>query len=681
MDTLCQLVDNPLFESICTEVLSKQDPKLTKQLLLISRHMGLAKGWGNFRDLTHECTQALMSMPILSRYEEDVHLPTDSQTRIEHILNQFFDEPFYAGAVIMACFINPLSKDQVASIRMESFMKEILVMDSDAYQPNINFNPFFGKYHESLHPDIPSNPEMARIVHQSIKTWIERITARTHTPTMSRKCLPSFTRRELHQYIDYLLEDPSIATPASLERLYVKTGIHIDGPCEISQRWYTNGLVPRTYFVAGPTAYNDTKYTKWLWNDLVDCLACTHRKNRVNPRRIYVDGLKTAIFYDLTSFTSNMGLQRVFLDQLALYCHGVQVTLMDSVIGPHSVDAGDLIKQYNTMNQFPEYRNDELFDMHNGVHGVGGFLGVFGNIATCTYLHGAILLQLAEKEHECGCAGDDAVICVEDEDRVYACISLLGVLAVEKTYDLRDLDVVYLKRRTWLSPKYFCLQSARYIQFPSFIWAIDFTGEFRFTREASLTRRDKMDIAASSLMATFSSMASLKFKAETRALLLSFLEKYYQKCTMPVYGSVPQLNQVKNDYTRRFVPTLDTLGSRDFIALTIDQLYDGVAYLPDREYHDTYGINCRKDTFFRSQGSEYLTFLERLGYVQKRHKPTRTYIGEEGLQLLQKEFTTRDPAWHVFEVVEDIPEWIRGGVLEVTGIYEVEWSGIYHNSE
>lgn len=577
----------------------------------------------------------------------------------------------------MACFLSPIDECTVQQKRMESFMKEVSVMDTDAYQPNIDFSPFFGNYHTPLHTSIPANPDMAKIVHESIKTWLQRITTHVHTPTMSRKCLPSFTRQELHRYIDLLVEEPSVATPASLERIYVKEGIHLDGPCEISQRWYTNGLVPRTYFVAGPTAYNDTKYTKWLWNDLVDCLVCTNRRNRVNPRRIFVDGCKTAVFYDLTTFTSNMGLQRPFLDQLSLYCHGVTVTVMDSVIGPRDVDVGDLIKTYNQMNVFPEYRNDELFDVWNGVHGVGGFLGVFGNIATCTFLHGAILLQLAEKDHECGCAGDDAVICIEDEDRVYACISLLGVLAIEKTYNLRDTDVVYLKRRTWQNHRDFCLQSSRYIQFPSFIWAVDFSKEFRFTREASLTRREKFDIAASSLQATFSSMASLSFKWETRTLLHSFLERYYLMCSMPCHGCVPQLNEVKNDYTRRFVPHLDSLGSRDFIAITIEELYTGIAYLPDRETRDVYGIHPRKMTYFRSQGSEYLTFLERLGYIQKKHKPTRVYSDEKGLQMLLAEFTTRDPAWFVYEITEDVPEWIRGGVMEIEGIYETEWEGVY----
>jgi hypothetical protein len=193
-------------------------------------------------------------------------------------------------------------------------MKEIMIMDTDAYTPTINFNPFFGDYREPLHTDVLPNPKMARIVHESINVWLQRIRERPHPPTLSRKCLPTFTRRELERYIDVLVEDPSIATPASLERLYVKSGVTIDGPCELSQRWYTNALNPRSYFVAGPTAFNHTKYTKWIWNELVDSLVCTNKRNRVNPRRVFVDGLKTAIFYDLTTFTSNMGLQGVFLD-------------------------------------------------------------------------------------------------------------------------------------------------------------------------------------------------------------------------------------------------------------------------------------------------------------------------------------------------------------------------------
>jgi hypothetical protein len=46
MDTLVNLVNNPIFEQIVGYVLARQETRITKQVLLIARHMGLAEGWG-----------------------------------------------------------------------------------------------------------------------------------------------------------------------------------------------------------------------------------------------------------------------------------------------------------------------------------------------------------------------------------------------------------------------------------------------------------------------------------------------------------------------------------------------------------------------------------------------------------------------------------------------------------
>lgn len=681
MDVLVSLINNPIFDQIVTHVLGRQDLKITKQLLLIARHMGLAEGWGNFRDLTVDAARLLIDLPIFQKLGEGLG-DRSHVVLAEEKINEFFENPLYTGAVIMATCLNPMSKDEVEKERLASFLKEISVMDTLDYAPSLNYGVFFGQHDEPLHSDILPNPKMAKIVHDAIDTWIYRVEDRVHPPTMSKKCLPTFTRQELHRYIDILVEDPAIATPASLERLYVKEGIFLDGPCEMSQRWYTTKLTPRTYFVAGPTAYNDTKYTKWMWNELVDCLSVTHKRNRVNPRRVFVDGCKEALFYDLTSFTSNMGTQKYFIEALATYCQSRNVQIMDSYYGPTTVNLGELIRTYNTMNFFPEYRSDEFPSAWPDTHGVAGFLGVFGNIATCTFLHGAVLLQLCDSEHECGCAGDDAVICCQDDGKVYGCINLLGILAIEKTFSSRDIDVVYLKRRTWIDPRDFCLRSRQYVQIPSFLPWLDFRQEFRYTRESSLTRREKYDLAASSLQATFSSVSRLY--APTRVLeeIRLFLMQYYGRCHFPLGGNVPQFSSVITERTARFIPSLDVLGLREWVDQTLLLNYPGECYLPDRSEHMTWGIDGRKGIRFRAQGSEYLNFLCRLGFVEKKYKPRVRHVGEEGLFAVLNEFHARSSAWFVFEIVEDIPPNIRGGFQDIEGIYEIDWlPGFRHDAE
>jgi hypothetical protein len=67
MDTLVNLVNNPIFEQIVGYVLARQETRITKQVLLIARHMGLAEGWGNFRDLTADATTLLHELPIFDK--------------------------------------------------------------------------------------------------------------------------------------------------------------------------------------------------------------------------------------------------------------------------------------------------------------------------------------------------------------------------------------------------------------------------------------------------------------------------------------------------------------------------------------------------------------------------------------------------------------------------------------
>jgi hypothetical protein len=73
MDTLLELVNHPIFDNIVEYVLGRRDSKVTKQLLLIARHMGLAEGWGNFRDLNIrggvDSIEGIYDIPTLPGYQ------------------------------------------------------------------------------------------------------------------------------------------------------------------------------------------------------------------------------------------------------------------------------------------------------------------------------------------------------------------------------------------------------------------------------------------------------------------------------------------------------------------------------------------------------------------------------------------------------------------------------------
>jgi len=555
----------------------------------------------------------------------------------------------------MAIFLAPHTKASVAKIKMDSILKEVTVMDRDAYTPTINWNVFFGEVDGQLHPNIAPNPRMATEVNMALHTWLTRqIQSSPRLPSISNKLVPSFTRMEMSAYIDLLLQPPEVATQGSLEYLESRYGISFTGSVEMSQRWYTNQIGPRTYYISGATTYGGAKYTKDIWNDLVDSLVVTQRRNRVNPRRIHVDIGKDAIFYDLTSFTSNMATQRVFLERLAQWCHGTEVEILDVCCGVTRVDLGDLVQDYNrTCNWFPSYRNDRLFDeMTDRIHGVAGFLGVIGNIATCTFLHGAVLLQLATEVDECGCAGDDAVIVIEEEDRVWGCVSLLGIVAQEKTFRLSDGPVVYLKRRTFLhETKYTSrLNQSDYLQLPSFLWLIG--GEtlrtsYPYFRECHSTAQELLELACNSLTATFRSGA--KFRSHPSfPEMFRFIEAYYLAHKFPITGFVPQYSR-KSPYG--FLPALATFGSRSFIHDTLTDLYPGFAWLPIRDPLRDDLVPVKEGIIFRSTGGREVAILRKMGVVKPIKMEHTLYAGQEGLDAILREYSSPSPKVVTYRVM------------------------------
>lgn len=578
--------------------------------------------------------------------------PTSLYTTIHDLLAH----PLHSGAIIMCCFLAPITKEDEQKIKLEAYMKEINTMDTEPYFPDFDYSVFFGNYTGTLHPSMNPNPQMARVVHESIQFWINSHSAKfaVHYPAISSKLLPRFTRADMDLYILAKVGEPSVATQGVLEYLYMKYGDTMEGPCEIKQRWYTNGLKPRTYFVCGPTLYNATKYTKHLWNDLCDALVITHRRNRVNPRRISILHTQRALFYDLSTFTSNCAAQRSFLQVLACHCDGVPFSYHDGLSGICEGDLGQVIRTYCESCVQPHYAfpdKEEEF-----VHGVAGFLGVYGNIATCTFLHGAFLLQLADSTSACGCAGDDAVLAThKDAPEIWKCVSLIGVLAVEKTFSSDDPDCVYLKRRTWISQRG-NLDYRTFIQLPSFLSFLEPMELSRF-REKHLDGPDMKVLAANSISALFRSAAALKDKT-TMEDLRQFAKSYYEALHFPVTGNVPQFQQTQSKtWHSAFIPAVDTIGSRDFIQETIMSLYPGYCFVDVRPIiSESYPLYLQDGQTFRARRSPTITLLLKTGFIRKLPRQTTILVGDIGLKKLLDLYLRRDDEVNFdrYMVVEDV---------------------------
>lgn len=660
MDTISRLVANPSFEWM-QRACRGAPQKIRKEMLLVCRFMSVDTG-GNLALQTQGGIDWWYRERFMMKQEGEVVYEEEKWETCRREMTEVISDPLLCGALIMSLFLAPVDGEEEQRIRMEAYLKEIRVMETDAFEPPVDYSVFFGNYTAPFHSNMIPNPRMAQVVHTAIDSWIQTITAKEKPilPSISSKLLPSFTREQMGAYVTYMTEDPETATPASLERLLVKMGITIEGECEMSQRWYTNGLGPRTYFVAGGSAYARACFMKNLWNDLADSLSTTNRRNRVNPRRIHVEACKTALFYDLTSFTSNMGLQRSFLENLATYCAGVEITVGD-LNGAYPIDLEEAIRRYNQMDYYPEYRDRVFTSLSAPRHGVAGFLGVVGNIATCTFLHGAVLLQLVEQEDECGCAGDDAVVVAEEEGLVWMCVSLLGILALEKTFRLDDVGaVVYLKRRTFLDQYTSRLAQHQYFQLPSFLWAMrreDPKSMSRW-REARFSTKELYDLARNSILASFRSAARLRTHASF-GTIERFMVDYYRLLKLPLQGFVPQFH--RHSALQQFVPSISGLGDFDFTNITIESLYPGWALLPKRIDEREFVIPLVHGMEFLSQGGADISYLKKVGVLREVGWEEEMVVGETGLEEVKKTFSGEYRKWVLLQVVENAPQFLSVG--------------------
>jgi hypothetical protein len=674
MDHIAQLLPNPVFHAVQRTLLDSGST-VRKEILLLARSMSVVTtGNLSIQTATGYMALYLASSFAAQTFEERNDIDSQSHIDFREEYDPVFRDPLYAGAIIISCCIAPFHTVDAQKIQLDSIMKEVHVMDGDTLDPGLDFTPFFGEYEGSMYPTMDPNPKMAEHVHSCLVSWRNRIATKTHFPSMSNKLVPRLTRAEMDRFVDIMLNPPEVATQGSLEYLNAKYGIQMTGEVEMSQRWYTNGITPRTYYISGANTFFAARHMKDIWNSLADSLEVTNRRSRVIPSRIHVDMHKDAFFYDLSSFTSNMVTQRRFLDQLALWCRGFPVTIMEIGVGEVTVDLGEMIDEYNrTCNWFPRYhqfRDD--WTLNGKVHGIAGFLGVIGNIASCTFLHGATILQLVENLDECGCAGDDAVLVIEEEERVWGCIPLLGSIAWEKTFRLSDGPVVYLKRKTFLSEgKYHSkLVQSRFFQLPSFLWFLrnSIKHTHPYWRESHKSPAELRSLLVSSLGASFNSGARLR-SSKAFPAIYQFMESFYHKARLPRSGYIPQYHTAS---TVGFIPALESFGSSEYVAETLQANYPGWCRLPLREAIIEDEVWARKGLFIRAVGGRETAVLTKMGVLRLVRKPSAIFAGDDGLERIIREYSSSEPTQFIFEVLED---WVDAfGFSGIPGVVATEES-------
>lgn len=612
--------------------------------------------------ICRSCSEPIVDTSLYTRCLEVILLLKDPKYQYD-LFVQLFSDPLLSGLVISLCISLPLSDIAIRETYSNMLAKEMLVMESSPLPSALNYSPFFGRYTEPIHPSVPPNPRQAATVHMLIDKWILSLEQKEYIlPHMTSKLCSKQTQDEVrYRYPDYMTFEEEGATQPDLEYIYLTYGDKIaGGVCEVKQRWYTSGITPRTYYAAGSDAYHLSKYVRDALNSLCDFLPPTERFSRVNPHRIILSSPQAhALIYDLTSFTSNMHEQRHFLGCLSSYCSGRMVRIIDSVEGMVEVDLGVLLSEYNQMNVEPKYMSDRL--LGKGVvltHHVAGFLGVYGNLSSCTFLHGAIMSQLVSTFSQIGVAGDDGLVESDDDYTTFFVIRLLGLMEESKGYNTSECgNQLYLKRPIrQLGNRVFSQSFALY----SMLEHLHDWDDHRFFN-APRTKRERLSSLSSSIIAYLRSLTRLVLTKDQKDMIFEFLVNVYHHASFPKEGHIPQIHTTYGSDQRVqscVVPTLslESIGNEP-LEFTIKSLYQGIAVIPDKTLDS---IPIDSDLLFAGSefvctGSTLLSYYRKLGFVELIQDEV-VIVGEDGLLSLLKYYSNvRTHARYTVSVIRDVP--------------------------
>jgi len=584
--------------------------------------------------------------------------------KMNSLLEPLYTDPLYNGLIIALCISMPMTVEVIRKTYQDLLNKEVRVMESSPLPSALNYNCFFGEYETPIHPSLEPNPKQAFAIHNLIDRWVVSLEEKLFIiPHITNKlCSKSTQQLVRDRYPEYLTFEEEGATQADLEYLYMTQGDLLDNsPCEIKQRWYTSQLNPRTYYAAGAEAYHRSKYVRNALNSLCDFLPPTERFSRVNPHRIVLSSPQShAIIYDLTSFTSNMHEQRHWLERLSIYCRGRTVRILDACEGVVEMDLGELLCSYNQLNNEATYASERLIGKGLELaHHVAGFLGVYGNLASCTFLHGAVMCQIVDSFSQIGVAGDDGLVDSTDDYTTFFAIRLLGLAEESKGYNTIEFgNQVYLKRPIrQVRNRVFAESFALY----SMIEHLFDEDDKRFF-QAPRGPMERKGSLASSVVSYLRSLSRLDLSEEEKHLVYSFLFGIYQHASFPVSGFLPQTSQKRLPDEPKLpvtlIPTLEpAFIGKDPIEMTILSLYDGVAVLPETS-EDMIPIDhgmCYAGCSFEATSSGVLSYYRKLGFVELEQGSV-VYSGEDGLRRLLLHFSPiRTYAKYTVQVLMDIP--------------------------
>jgi len=610
---------------------------------------------------------------------------------IVEIIEPLIVTPVLRSIVSMYLRVVPYENSEAWKDELAAGKEKELIASMTLRHPSLQY-PFFHSYADcqatQVHPSIPLRPLTSFFVRKSLLQWKSKLATRMLIPLPSSKSMGKHSSAAFEERIyPHLREEdrPGFTySTCHLETFYADTGRYVDGPCEVRYAWKYNDLKPRVYYAMGAEAYFASRYVWAIFDSLQQTFNCTDPHQRYSFHRFpnIQDSDARFTIYDYAAFSSNLVELKGFVAELACFLDDVIVPVFDTHCGVVHVSVGSILTEYNAIcnmdPRFSIHRLEQLaFDDPVGHrHQLqAGLLGVYGNIAACTVLHGIIAILISGSEDRNNVVGDDGGMLTRDSDisfeEVKDGIQVLGVIPEKKfaTWDEDEESTMeyqgwhFLKRP--ITRSFGVITQGWMPDFPILATILGLIDEHHTEPEQDFTTRRRLCIKQTSRFFDALMRHSLEVTEDDIECSLSLLERVYTRLRLNPYGSLPMRVVVKDSdssYPDELlcVPPLSSRVVKDgWFAVLRERAYDaGTIVLPIMSHYaeDLPETLVPGHSFFH-RGDKVLALLEKIGVVAKEVEREEILCDERALDLLGQLILRRVKPLYHYTVLCHYPQW------------------------
>lgn len=603
----------------------------------------------------------------LSQKDPDYYLPLVKFLSNHTIL---FSTSVLCGFVSMLIRYLPYADYSSSNeTRQDTLDKEIAAATTIYHPVSLNYSSIFGRHSDRESPLYlsVSSPQVSSEINIGLRDAKRSLSHGIHVPQVSTKTV--MVDSVAYSPFEHVLrQSRPITTLLDIEEVYCRSGCRLGGRTEMRSAWKGNDLKPRVYYARGADVHFASSVIQKLFNAFVDALPNVHRKNRFSLSDLeLMNPGSTLLIYDYSSFTSTLHEIINFTRELANFCRGTSITILDGHLGPMQADLGDILDLYNQeCNMGPEFDASQLLDLPDTVftHNCG-MLGVPGNITSCTLLHGIHLAILLGSLHRGKVIGDDALAMFDRDierprETMSEAIGTLGRIALEKMEFWDDEDSHDVARWTYEKRP---LERQHEVVFKGtlFTWpSINLTANILNPQHRPLWKSPSslFRLSCRQFSRFQSDLFHLTLSQMEKDLILRHLRAFYRRHGLKFWneGFVGEL-EVYGDVVAVSIPPCNenffALSPRDLLRMH----WGSWIWLPpsnyDLERASCLGIGSRFDAY----GDPVLNYLRKMGFFESERIAVMTLI-EDVDPLVLDQFlmgVLRFP--YSYCIVDSLPVW------------------------